>query len=520
MLKTENIEKKLDFLANNVVISLIIIAAIGLAIRFYYFPYNIPLTLDSLNAYFFYANDISILGHLPSNYSFNNNGWPLFLSFFFSVFHSNNFLDYMTLQRTISVILSVLTIIPVYLLCNKFIGRSYSLVGAAIFAFEPRIIQNSVLGITEPLYFILLTISLVLFFSPNPKIKYISFAVAALTSLVRAEGLFLFLALSVLYFITEKKDIKIIGRYVIALVIFLLVLLPMAYLRIQTMGTDGLTDNFTAGAHNTLFFSSQKGGGVSGLILYVIGGLENYFKYLAWVMIPIFIFFVPIGIFLMKNRNRDLLIILITLFILSLPSLYAYAMGIQETRYLYTLYPLFCVISLFTIKPFAEKFKSHNTILILIIAGILLSSLVFLDIKKTDYEHQREAFGIAHYVVTTANGINDYYPEDSYIRPAQLPEKWPMLESSVAFQTTIIPTTGFNSLEKYIEFAKQKGLTDIVVDGNRNRPAFLNDIFYQDEKYPYLTKIFDSWDHGYKYHVKIYKINYDIFNSLINEAIQ
>ncbi|TSA16932.1 MAG: hypothetical protein D4R72_05865, partial [Nitrosopumilales archaeon] len=147
-------DKKLDFLTKNVSISLIVIGIIGLSIRLFYFPYNVPLTLDALNTYFFYATDTSILGHLPTNFTIANNGWPIFLSFFFSIFRFDNALSYMTLQREITISLSILTIIPVYFLCRRFFDKPYALVGTAIFAFEPRIIQNSLLGLTEPLYII------------------------------------------------------------------------------------------------------------------------------------------------------------------------------------------------------------------------------------------------------------------------------------------------------------------------------------------------------------------------------
>ena len=57
-------DKKLDFFANNPLISLSIIGTIGLAIRLFYFPFDVPLVLDALNTYFFYATDTSILVHL------------------------------------------------------------------------------------------------------------------------------------------------------------------------------------------------------------------------------------------------------------------------------------------------------------------------------------------------------------------------------------------------------------------------------------------------------------------------
>ncbi|NDB52245.1 MAG: hypothetical protein EB161_08915, partial [Nitrosopumilaceae archaeon] len=47
-----------------------------------------------------------------------------------------------------------------------------------------------------------------------------------------------------------------------------------------------------------------------------------------------------------------------------------------------------------------------------------------------------------------------------------------------------------------------------------NRNPILNDVFYHEKKYPYLEKIFDSSEHGYKYHVKVFKIDYDKFDAI------
>ena len=73
----------------------------------------------------------------------------------------------------------------------------------------------------------------------------------------------------------------------------------------------------------------------------------------------------------------------------------------------------------------------------------------------------------------------------------------------------MIPTTGFDSIIEYIESSEEKGLTHLVVDGQKNRPSFLNDVFYHKEKYPYLTEVFDSSEHGFKYHVKIFEIDFN-----------
>ena len=149
------IESKPKIFSRNAIICLGIIALSGFFIRFFYFPEGIPITLDGA-LYFWYANDLSISGTFPDNVNFPNNGWPTFLSVFFYFFNSENFLDYMDLQRYVTIIISVSTIIPVYIsYVGKFCGYGLSLLGTVFFVFQPRIIENSLLGITEPLFIFL-----------------------------------------------------------------------------------------------------------------------------------------------------------------------------------------------------------------------------------------------------------------------------------------------------------------------------------------------------------------------------
>jgi O-antigen/teichoic acid export membrane protein len=494
--------------------TLISIVVVSLLFRLYYFPHNIPLTLDALNTYFFYATDISILGHLPTTYNIANNGWPIFLSFFFTILRFDNALDYMTLQRIISISISVLTIIPVYLLCKRFFDKSYAIIGATIFAFEPRIIQNSVLGITDPLYIFLVASALFLFFSSNKKMQYASFVIVALSSIVRAEGLFVFFPMLIMFFVNHRKERRIIVKCALALSIFILIILPMAIFRIQTEGNDSLTSRITSPA-NELLTASTHDSNASKLLSGAIPKVENILKFSGWSLIPIFIFFLPIGLFLIfKKRNSERISIIVIVVSMMLPVIYGFSF-LPDTRYIYPLFPLFCVISVFTVKSFVERMmKNRNIFLVLIIIGILFSSGIFLDLKKFDYEHQREAFGISEYVVKITKGVNDYHPESSYVQPAELPKKWPALQSSINFTTVLIPTDGFDSLTEYIKSSEEKGLTHLVLDGQKNRPSFLNDVFYHKEKYPYLVEVFDSSEHGFKYHVKIYKIDYTKFQML------
>ena len=213
------------------------------------------------------------------------------------------------------------------------------------------------------------------------------------------------------------------------------------------------------------------------------------------------------------KRTSENLTILTSIIILSIPALYAYSREIQETRYLLVLIPLFSIMSLFTIKKIEVKIKNRRLFLIMIVVIVLLSSVIFLEIRKYDYEHQRESFIVGEQIAKIANGVNDYYPEDIYLIPAQIPDKWPVLRSSFQYHVSIFPTDGFDSLKNYIKFGKEKGLTHLVVDENQKRPDFLKDVFYHPDKYPYLKQVFDSNSVGFIYHVKIFQIDYDKFQS-------
>ena len=73
----------------------------------------------------------------------------------------------------------------------------------------------------------------------------------------------------------------------------------------------------------------------------------------------------------------------------------------------------------------------------------------------------------------------------------------------------------YTSLAEFIDSGKNEGLTHIIADKSQNRPEFLKDVFKNEKKFPYLIKIYDSSEHGYEYHLKIFRIDYEKFESTI-----
>ena len=88
----------------------------------------------------------------------------------------------------------------------------------------------------------------------------------------------------------------------------------------------------------------------------IFAGFELFIKYLGWLMIPSFVLFLPLGFILfLKKRPKEMNFILIFLISSSIPILYAYIVQAQDTRYFYFLYPIFILISLFTIEKIISK---------------------------------------------------------------------------------------------------------------------------------------------------------------------
>ena len=297
--------------------------------------------------YFWYANDMNILRQIPTEYNSHNNLWSVILSVFFAVNPSTDILEYMNLQRLLSVIISTLTVFPMFFLCKKFFSNNYALVGAAFFVFDPRIIINSLLGITEPIYFLVGILIILFALNKNKKLWYLAFGFAAIFSLIRYEGLIILVPLTITYFWRFKLNKKSILKYGLCILIFVLVLLPMIEARIQATGQDGLTSHIFSGANyvsNTLSGTYEKQDRTE----FFKDGVFNSLMYLGWITIPIWIVFLPYGIWkYFKKLDFQKNSLLLFSIVMILPAIYAYSRDIPETRYLYMLFPLFSIMSLF-----------------------------------------------------------------------------------------------------------------------------------------------------------------------------
>lgn len=531
---------------------LIALGISALGIRLYFFPYDVPLFSDA-TGYFWYAIDMSILNQLPPGHSLVNNGWPSFLSVIFQLMDSDNFLDYHNVQRFVGTIFSVATIVPVYVLCSRYFKKSYSLLGATLFVVEPRLIQNSFLGTPESIYIFLMATLLCLFLSDNFKKIYLAFGIAALLALARYEGLLMIIPLSAVFFVRYRKQKKDLIKYAICISIFILILTSMAYLRNETMGQDGFVSHISAGP---VYYQASIQENDSTLTDFLYLGSINLIKYLGWAQIPSFIIFIPLGVlFLFRSLDYKKITIILSILIMLIPAFYGYSRGFQELKYLYVLYPIFCILACFTFKIFLEKFHRKNLIFCMIIVGLILSSLVFVDWKSMDNEHQREAFQIMSEISDKNMKINTDFGKDGneliflHWTRLQNVESFPTLKNSlpeIVIKYASMPgglesrsiemrdineyggwenRIDINNFEDYLTLLKKQKLTHLILDGEHNTPLFTNEelasdlkyIFKNEEDYPFLIKEYDSKENGYKYHLKLFRIDYDSYDQWLNE---
>ena len=505
----EKFEGKLSFFTNNIFFSILIIGIIGLSIRILFLHTEIPITSDNF-LYFQSAVDQSI--GFSNTYNIANDGWPFFLSLFFSIMPSNNFLDYMAIQRLLTIGISILTIIPIYFLGKQFVSKSYAVLGSAIFAFEPRIAQNSLFGATDPLAILALTISLALIFSKKYYLQYISFAILSFSIVVRSESLFLLPIFVVIFFLRSGINKKSFFGFLIIIIIITSILLPVSIIRTEKIGYDGLTGRVSQGVSHIYESGNQN----ENQVLSIIGnGIKNMMKFLAWSQIPYLIFFVPAGFILfLKNRNKyEISLILIGISAI-IPTIYAYSFA-SDSRYIFPIYPIFCVMSIYTIRYFFQKTSKPKSITIIIFIIIIASSIFYLNWKDIDEDQELELYNLSLEISNRASMVNVFLPESKYLQLTGLTKVDNFPVSSNEYLSKNVKQYWYNendSVIDVIKFGKEKGLTHLIIDDNPNRSQFVKEILVNENKFSYLIKEFDSLEQGYKYNLKIYKIDYNEFS--------
>ena len=337
--------------------------------------------------------------------------------------------------------------------------------------------------------------------------------------------------INIIYFIKFGKSKNSIKNFSIALLVFLIVVSPIVFLRTSANGMDGLTSHLFTGVQDYFSLTDEKVDGGSyyedssnnHIMTFGSNSIFNTLKYFAWISIPLFVCFLPFGIYkIIKHKNKEMNYLLLLSVFIIIPALYAYGREFQDPRYLFALIPVLCVISVYGIDKiggFARKFW----IILLII--IILTSFIFLFYTHDDQTLRKEKYLVSKIVINTATGVN-YYDGSTFLKSAELEVIWPkplpidVSEDEIGKPTLTlankIPYGNAQNIEEYILNSRSQNLSHLVIYENNDK-NFLDQIFSMPEDYPYLKLEFDSNENNFENKILIYKINYEKFDNYVGK---
>ena len=542
-------ETKLQLSRSNVVLYLILIVIISLGLKLYLVDFSLPVNSDNLS---YVLNGIAHsngdFDHSPSR----SIGWSLFLSPFFSLMNSNDFLDYSNVAKIISIGVSTATIFLIYKVGRKFFDERYSLVAACLFAFLPQLNYNSVMALSEPLFIFSILASF--YFLLNDKSKFIipALAFVGFSYWIRLNGIIFFLIISLIYILTFKKSRIFLRNYGIGLVIFLIIISPILLQKYEQFGDpfyssyqdkmfsnnyEELISNLSLNTEASASSYIENNGILDFMYTFFISGIFNSMIMLSKLSFPYIFILIPFGI-LFSFRAFDqksqytkanwifiLSSILFMSFILSV---------VPEKRFLLFLMPFLVLFSVIPIHRVTEyglstfslsRNQKNAFLVIVIIIVIILSGLFTLRYEKLDPGLENEKMDFAQYALENLHGntLRDFGGGTDYINSVILLD----YNNFQDFKISSLADDTERSKLAYQEIGvSASNIEDLILKGeplNLNYLIsnqhdtfyypFVDQVYHNEEQYPYLIKIFDSHEHGYeKLKIKVFEIDYEKFN--------
>ena len=489
-------------------------------------------------------------------------GWSIFISPFFNMTDSNNFLDYVNITRGLGLAISIITIVPMYGLSRKFFDAKYSLCAVGLFAFEPHLNHISGLGYTEPLYILATILSLYFLLNKNSKYSYLSFLTIGLLWWVRWNGIVMLLIASIIFFTNFKKTPKLFLKYFACLAICLIVVSPMLIERNEQYGSPlffSQNENMFTGEYTTILADNMMGVEYSAfdyiddngfgkfIEKFVFLGIYNLFFTLFKMSLPYLIFFLPFGIiFSLRAFDQEKKYIRSNwiLILISLGAFVFYFAIMPEKRLIYHVYPFLIILATISLQrlveyglstfSFNEKHKKICMVGIMCTV-IILSGFYTLRYETPDPILSNEEILFAETLENKFDGkiLDAGYTlkgllyahvtdPDSVFKNYKIshnPGSYYMFEFN-SENVNLMPTTLYaKSLEDFIEVSYEYELNYISINKKDVMIfyPYLGEIYENEDKFPYLTKVFDTENEGFeKLKVKVFEIDYKKFYQLNN----
>lgn len=501
----EKFDCKIDVIFSKSIISVSTILLIGFALRIYFTPFDLPSR--SNDAFFFLIHALSFptsLDYIGGTYFV----WSGLLAIIFLPFQFENYEGYFTIIRITSILISAISSIVVFLIAKEIMNKKYAMFAMALFVIEPNIIENAIFGLTEPLFILLGLISVFFLFQKNSKLLPLAFVFAALAADTRPTALILLptLILGVYFRSPTKKEFF---RYaIIGIALFGVVYMPMiihdggVFPNSSLLDVSSEPESFSA---EQVKFSENK---------FLVAGITEITHFFR-ISLPYMIFFAPIGFFVsMRNFNwkiKTMVFIIIFQFIIAIPQ---YTISV-EFRNLFFLIPIFSLFGALSIEYFTNDKKLRNVILICLVFGLILTSYYFLKERQPDPDLILEEERFGKFVASELEGT-------------VATENWNFIRHNIKYSIdSIDPDNPFRELDgeinllvpnfiihdesQLVDYLTKNEIDYLIVDDKKSkRFKVAQEIYFNEEKFGYLNKIFDSDEFNYKeIRTKIFEINHE-----------
>jgi len=543
------------FSGKKIIVCLIIIGLISLGLKLSLVDFSIPIQSDALE-YALHANAINegqFLQH-PQRHS----GWPFLIAPFFSLVNSENFLDYSNIVRILSIGVSIVTIPLVYLLGRKFFDKKLSLIAASLFAFEPRLNQISGSGLSEPLFILVIVSSFYFILDKNNRYVVIPFILTGIIWWIRPNGFVMLFIISIIYFIYFRNSSHSIRNYLIYIAIVFLIVSPMLIQRYDQFGDpmyNWIAERIWVGEYAmsrsvniesdtyTAFDYISDNGILSFFDKFILTGMYNILFIAGRMTFPYFFILLPLGLyFSVKSSgiNRTHLVAIWVFIIAAMATMVLAFSVIPDKRLIFFLFPFFSIIATIPImklqynktNKFLRSMNQNNILVLTIIASVVIVSAVYtLSYESPDPILEKEKLEFAKYMIYDLNAkllfehthFQNYfshpavYSQSDMFKSLKLTEDWDETKPYFNYPDEVnnrLMIYG-ESMDELVFNGEKFGLTHIMSakDGN-SFFSFVDELYENENKYPYLTKVFDAENEDYeKLRIKVFRIDFDVFKS-------
>ena len=541
-----------------IVICLIVISSISIGFKLSHVDFSNPIIGE--DTYVYVLGAFSVINGDFSQPDRKALGWSIFMSPFYLLTDSTDLLDYLNITRILSIAISTVTIIPMYILARRFFDEKYSLMASCLFAFEPHLNYNSVLGLSEPLFILGVVLASIFILQKNHNwYFYLSFLLAGIVWWVRFNGLIMVMILSIVFFVVYKPSSKNFLKYLVCIGLFLIIVSPILIQRYDQFGDPlyfAVSDNHFIGdaysnyAVNTkdIEYSAsdyiQDNGVISFVERFGLTGLHIMVLDMFKMLFPYLIFLLPFGVlFSIRSfaQDKDYIKSIWILLLVNLGSLIIVFSTWGDMRLIYHVFPFIIIISTIVIQrvvkhglstfQFSEKQK--NFFLVGIISIVIISaSILTLRMDESDKLLDQERIEFSKLLTQKFNGKisagGDVLRLLTYTQLQDSPYlfkefKTSAYDFSIGRDSDLFASENMlerillyaKSLDELIEIGKKYDLKYIAI--NKEQPkndwyGYLANLYDEGEKYPFLTKVLDTKEIGFKkFKVKVFEINYDKF---------